>query len=341
MIELVALAAALLASFYVAWNIGANNTGNAMGTAVGANVLSYRRAITLLIIFIVLGAALEGSKVMKPVGEQIVTGTDPLTSPFSKLPEAVAIAMVCAGLWVTLQTKRGFPVSVHQAIIGALVGAGVSMGMFSATIQIVTKVDWWKLLRIVGAWALTPFTAAFFAFLVYRIFEIPIKKVKAPEKLNLIFIIAVIASGCYVAYTMGANDVGTAMGAAYAVEKGGTIANLVEKLALLGAVGVAIGSLTYSRKVMGTVGMGIMPLGPMSAFAAQFGAALTVHLFTQFGLPVSTSESIVGGIVGVGLIGGVAAVSRRKLGQIVLAWISTPTMSMILAFSLTSVLILV
>jgi len=338
MIELVALAAALLASFYVAWNIGANNTGNAMGTAVGANVLSYRRAITLLIIFIVLGAALEGSKVMKPVGEQIVTGTDSSTSPFSKLPEAVAIAMVCAGLWVTLQTKRGFPVSVHQAIIGALVGAGVSMGMFSA---IVTKVDWWKLLRIVGAWALTPFTAAFFAFLVYRIFEIPIKKVKAPEKLNLIFIIAVIASGCYVAYTMGANDVGTAMGAAYAVEKGGTIANLVEKLALLGAVGVAIGSLTYSRKVMGTVGMGIMPLGPMSAFAAQFGAALTVHLFTQFGLPVSTSESIVGGIIGVGLIGGVAAVSKRKLSQIIIAWISTPTVSMILAFGLTSAFILV
>jgi len=337
MIELVALAA-LLDSFYVAWNIGANNTGNAMGTAVGANVLSYRRAITLLIIFIVLGAALESHKVTTTVGEQIVTGTDPSISPFSFLPQVAAIAMVCAGLWVTLQTKRGFPVSVHQAIIGALVGAGVAMGMFST---IITKVDWWRLLRIVGAWALTPFMAALFAFLIYRIFEIPIRRVKAPEKLNLIFALSVIISGCYVAYAMGANDVGTAMGAAYAVEKGSTIANLMEKLALLGAVGVAIGSLTYSRKCMETVGKGIIPLGPMSAFAAQFGAALTVHLFTQFGLPVSTSESIIGGIAGVGLVGGVAAVSRRKLSQIVLAWISTPTVSMILAFSLASVLILV
>jgi PiT family inorganic phosphate transporter len=138
---------------------------------------------------------------------------------------------------------------------------------------------------------------------------------------------------------MGANDVGTAMGAAYAVEKGSAMTNLMEKLALLGAVGVAIGSLTYSRKCMETVGKGIIPLGPMSAFAAQFGAALTVHLFTQFGLPVSTSESIVGGIAGVGLVGGVATVGRHKLREILMAWVSTPTVSMILTFGLTSLLI--
>jgi PiT family inorganic phosphate transporter len=336
MIELVALAA-LLASFYVAWNIGSNNTGNAMGTAVGANVLSYRRAITLMIIFVPLGAALEGYKVMKPVGTQIITGGTTGTTPFSALPLVAAAAMVAAGLWVTLQTRRGFPVSVHQAIIGALVGAGLAISMFS---NVVAQVKWFKLLEIVGAWALTPFTAALFAFLIYRISEIPIKRVKAPERLNLIFGLSVIMSGCYVAYTMGANDVGTAMGAAYAVSSGLNIANIVEKLALLGAIGVAIGSLTYSRRTMETVGRGIMPLGPMTAFAAQLGAALTVHLFTQFGLPVSTSESIVGGITGVGLIGGVAAVSRHKLGEIAKAWISTPTMSMVLTFSLASALLL-
>jgi len=333
MIELVALAA-LLASFYVAWNIGSNNTGNAMGTAVGANVLSYRRAITLMVIFIPLGAALEGYKVMKPVGTQIITG-----DLFSHLPQVAAVAMVSAGLWVTIQTKRGYPVSVHQAIIGALVGAGLALIMFPQ-IGVTSQVNWSRLIKIVGAWALTPFTAAFFAFLIYRISEVPIRRVKAPEKLNLIFGLSVVMSGCYVAYTMGANDVGTAMGAAYAVSSGLNIANIVEKLALLGAIGVAIGSLTYSRRTMETVGRGIMPLEPLTAFAAQLGAALTVHMFTQFGLPVSTTESIVGGITGVGLIGGVAAVSKHKLGEIAKAWISTPTTSMILTFSLTSVLLL-
>jgi PiT family inorganic phosphate transporter len=333
MIELVALAA-LLASFYVAWNIGSNNTGNAMGTAVGANVLSYRRAITLMVIFIPLGAALEGYKVMKPVGTQIITG-----DLFSHLPQVAAVAMVSAGLWVTIQTKRGYPVSVHQAIIGALVGAGLALIMFPQ-IGVTSQVNWSRLIKIVGAWALTPFTAAFFAFLIYRISEVPIRRVKAPEKLNLIFGLSVVMSGCYVAYTMGANDVGTAMGAAYAVSSGLNIANIVEKLALLGAIGVAIGSLTYSRRTMETVGRGIMPLEPLTAFAAQLGAALTVHMFTQFGLPVSTTESIVGGITGVGLIGGVAAVSKHKLGEIAKAWISTPTVSMVLTFSLASALLL-
>lgn len=337
MIELVVLAA-FIASFYVAWNVGSNNTGNAMGTAVGANVLSYRRAITLMIIFIPLGAALEGYKVMKPVGTQIITGGTTGTTPFSALPLVAAVAMVIAGLWITLQTRRGFPVSVHQAIIGALVGAGLAIGLFS---NVVAQVKWFKLLEIVGAWIITPFAAALLAFLIYRISEISLGRVKAPERLNLIFGLSVIISGCYVAYTMGANDVGTAMGAAYAVSNGLNIGNIVGKLALLGAVGVVIGSLVYSRKCMETVGAGVIPLEPVSAFSAQFAAALTVELFTQFGLPVSSSFSIIGGIAGVGLIGGVSAVSRHKLSEIAKAWISTPIVSMILTFILASLILLV
>jgi PiT family inorganic phosphate transporter len=338
MIEFITLAV-ILASFYIAWNIGSNDTANAMGTAVGARILSYRRAVTLLIIFVVIGAALEGYKVMKPVGEEVVVGDGSSTSPFSKLPEAVVIAMVCAGVWVTLQTKWGFPVSTHQAIIGALAGAGIAMGMFSS---IPTNVNWWKFIGIIGAWVITPLGAAFFAFLLYRVFEVPIRMVKAPERLNLIFTVGVIISGCYVAYVMGANDVGTAMGAMYATGRGGgSSTTAMQQLALLGAVGVAVGSLTFSRNVMKTVGMGITPLGPMSALVAQFGAALTVHLFTQWGLPVSTSQAIVGGVVGAGLVRGLAAVSGRKLGKIAIAWISTPTMSMVLTFTLTSAFLLV
>lgn len=337
MIELIT-PAVVFASFYLAWNIGANDAANAMGTAVGARALSYRRAVTFVMLFVLLGAALEGYKLMKPVGEQIVTGVDPSVSPFSTLPWVAVIALLCAGLWVTLQTKLGFPVSTHQAIIGALAGGGVAIGMFS---KVTANVNWWKLLVIVWTWVLTPIAAAFFAFILYRIFEMPLRTVKAPEKLNLIFAAAVIISGCYVAYVIGANGVGTAMGAAYAVGRDSGATNPVQQLALLGAVGVSVGSLTYSRRVIETVGIGITSLGPMSAFVAQLGAALTVHLFTQWGLPVSTSHAIVGGVVGGGLVGGVAAVSRRKLGQIAIAWISTPTMSMLLAFCLASVFIIV
>ena len=338
MIEFITLAV-ILASFYIAWNVGSNDTANAMGTAVGANILSYRRAVTLLIIFVAIGAVLEGYKVMKPVGEGLIQGSPGLDSPLKEFPAAVVIAMVCAGLFVTLSTKWGLPVSTHQAIIGALAGAGIAMSVFSS---VVTNVNWGQFITIVEAWIITPLAAAFLAFLFYRIFEVPIKRVKAPEKLNLFFTIAVIVSGCYLAYVIGANGVGTAMAAMYAAGRGGGYSiTIMQQLALLGAVGVAVGSLTYSRNVTETVGRGITTLGPMSAFTAQLGAALTVHLFTQWGLPTSTSHAIVGGVVGAGLVRGVAAVRGRKMGQIVLAWIATPTVSMILAFLLTAAFILV
>jgi len=64
-------------------------------------------------------------------------------------------------------------------------------------------------------------------------------------------------------------------------------------------------------------------------------------MFTQFGFPVSTTEAIIGGITGVGIIGGMAGVGRRKLREIVTAWISTPTVSLILTFGLASLILLV
>lgn len=335
MIEPVILAA-LLATFYIGWNIGSNDTANAMGTAVGARVLSHRRAVVILILFVILGAMLEGYKVMEPVGEGIITSPGSADSPLAAMPQVVVVAMLAAGIWVTLATRFGFPVSTHQAIIGALVGAGIAMAMFTA---IATEVNWGKLSIIFMAWALTPVTAAVLALLLYKIFELPLRKVKSIAKINLIFSVAVILSGCYVAYVMGANDVGTAMGAMYATGKESMGAGLVLNLALFGAIAVAIGAITYSRRVMGTVGVGITSLGPMTAFVAQFAAALTVHLFTQWGLPVSTSQAIIGGVVGAGLVRGMTAVRGKKLGKIAATWVATTLAAMLLAFVLTLLIV--
>lgn len=331
MIEPVILGA-LIATFYIGWNIGSNDTANAMGTTVGARVLTHRRAVVLLILFVVLGAMLEGYKVMKPVGEGIITSPTSAVSPLATMPQVVVVSMLSAGIWVTLATRFGFPVSTHQAIIGALVGAGVAMGMFTS---IATEVQWGKFLTICVAWILTPIVATVFAFFLYKIFEVPLRRVKSIARINLVFSVAVVLSGCYVAYVMGANDVGTAMGAMYATGGGLTRAGFLQSLALFGAVAVAIGAITYSRRVMGTIGRGITSLGPITAFVAQLAAALTVHVFTQWGLPVSTSQAIVGGVVGAGLIRGMAAVRGRKLGGIAASWVATPLAAMILAFSLT------
>jgi len=89
------------------------------------------------------------------------------------------------------------------------------------------------------------------------------------------------------------------------------------------ALSLAVGSLTFSYTVMHTVGKKITALGPMSAFAAQFGSAIAVSLANFFGLPVSSSQSIVGGVTGVGLIVG-QGVKKSVIRDILFGWVATP-----------------
>ena len=86
----------LLSGFYVGWNIGANDAGNCIGTAVGSGLLTYRKAAILVSVFAVLGAILQGESVMETVGKGIVTTELSVT--------AVIIALLCSGLFVTVAT---------------------------------------------------------------------------------------------------------------------------------------------------------------------------------------------------------------------------------------------
>jgi PiT family inorganic phosphate transporter len=102
--------------------------------------------------------------------------------------------------------------------------------------------------------------------------------------------------------------------------------------ALIGGFSIALGALTYSKKVMETVGKGIVPLDPFSALIAVLAEALTLHLFTQIGVPVSSSQAIVGAVVGVGLVGDVQTVSVKMLAKIGMGWIMTPVSAGVLAY---------
>lgn len=83
---------------------------------------------------------------------------------------------------------------------------------------------------------------------------------------------------------------------------------------------------------MNTVGKKIVELDGFSAFVSTFSAAVTVHLFTQVGVPVSTSQAIVGGVTGVGLKKGARTVSKRTLIEIAIGWVSTPLFSGLIAY---------
>jgi PiT family inorganic phosphate transporter len=113
-------------------------------------------------------------------------------------------------------------------------------------------------------------------------------------------------------------------------------ANLISPFpaVILGGISISAGVLTYSRNVMYTVGKKITPLDPFSALIAVFAEALMLHLFAQIGVPVSSSQAVVGAVVGVGLVKGMRMINRTTLVIILVGWMLTLLGSAVAAYML-------
>jgi PiT family inorganic phosphate transporter len=289
----------LLGGVFIGWGLGSNDSANVFGPGVAAKVLKYRTATILIAIFVVLGALTEGHKGMNTVGQM---------SQLS--PVSAFVAALAAGLTVSVFSYLALPVSTSQAIMGAVLGIGMISGISDIT----------RLYKVVVCWVLTPIGGVVLSYVLYSLLGAIFQKTLISLRWRTMLIrVAIIAAGCYGAYSLGANNVanvtGVYVGSGLLTPFGG---------ALLGGLSIAFGVLTYSRKVMNTVGKRIVPLDGFSAFVAELSAAITVHIFTQVGVPVSSSQAIVGGVAGVGLVRGARTVSKRTLLEIVIGWVSTP-----------------
>ncbi|KXB01610.1 hypothetical protein AKJ41_00995 [candidate division MSBL1 archaeon SCGC-AAA259O05] len=325
---------ALGIGFYVAWNIGSNDAANAMGVPVGGRVISFRRAVLVMVPFVLLGAVLEGWKVMETVGSGILVSEG--GNPLNLVPEIAIIALLAAGIWVTTATTFRLPVSTSQAIVGSVIGAGLLLSFVDLEEVSSISIEFGVLRGIGVAWILTPAFSAIFSYLIYHLVGPALGRIGGAATLDRVLMVLVVSTGAFAAYSLGANNVGNATALIYAVTGSATGGSVwsPQIIGLFGGIALAVGVLTYSQRVMETVGTGITSLDAMTAFSAQFGAAFTVWFFTQFGLPVSTSQAIVGGVAGAGLVKGTAAVSKGKLGKIGVAWVLTPTISACLTFVL-------
>ncbi len=144
-----------------------------------------------------------------------------------------------------------------------------------------------------------------------------------------------VGTSCYVAFAHGANDVANAIGPVAAIiplANGLSIGSQVMVptwLLALGGVGIAFGCLTWGRRVMQTVGKKITNLTNTRGFSVDFGAATTVLICSKMGLPISTSHTVVGAVIGVGLARGLEAVDLSVIKKIVLSWaVTLPIASM-------------
>ena len=271
----------------------------------------------LVAVFAILGAMLQGHHVMNTIGKGIVK-TD-----LNYL--AVCVALICSGFFVTLATFFRIPTSTSQAIVGGVVGIGLAVG---------AEVDFSKFILIAESWIICPVLVMALAYGLMHLIRLVLRRFETSSILfQQAFGYLAIISSCYVAYSMGANNAGNAVG---------PVANLnifpPRVLLFIGGVSIAVGAWTYGQKVADTVGKGITPLDIPGAFVAQISSAFGMHLFSMFGIPVSTSSAIVGAVVGVGLVKGAGGISLRTILTILIGWVLTPTLAGTVSYFLYKVI---
>jgi len=144
-----------------------------------------------------------------------------------------------------------------------------------------------------------------------------------------VFAILMVFTACAMAFAHGSNDVANAVGpmaAAIATIKSGAItakSTMPSWILLAGGIGIVVGLATFGYKVMATIGKKITELTPSRGFAAELGASCTVVLASGIGLPISTTHTLVGAVLGVGLARGIAALNLRMVGNIFTSWVIT------------------
>ncbi len=297
----------LLGSVFLGWSLGTNDAANVFGTAVASHMVKFRVACVFMAVFIIAGAIIQGAPGIERVGGLA-----------NQTINTALIVTIAAALTTTIMTFLRLPISTSQAVVGAIIGVGIMRG----------HVNFSGLKTIVACWVATPIGGALFAIVLYGI----LGKIISNMKLHFVTYdrfmrMLLILSGSYSAYALGANNVANATGVFY---QSGTLS--AYQAALIGGVSIALGAVTFSKNVMLTVGKRLLNLDAFSAFIVILSEAITVHIFAIIGVPVSTSQAVVGGVLGIGIVKGVRTVDIRTLRRILYAWILTPVIGGIFSY---------
>ena len=163
-ILLILLIIGIVAGSFQAWNIGANDVSNAMGTSVGSKSITLKQAIIIAAIFEFAGAVLVGASVTKTVGKGIID-----LSLFEGQAPLLALGMVAAllstGIWIMIATTFELPVSTTHSIVGGVLGFGMTSLGFGA-------IYWPKIGQIVASWLVSPVMGGFIAFFMFYVLSL-------------------------------------------------------------------------------------------------------------------------------------------------------------------------
>jgi PiT family inorganic phosphate transporter len=327
----------LLGGLLLGWSLGANNTADIFGTAVGSKMLKLKTALITAAIFVILGAVFQGEYTSKNIGN--LGKINALGGAFT-----VCIATALTVIWMT---RAGFLVSITQALVGGIVGWTLFAGDFINTKGIS---------NILGAWVTAPLLGFIFAFTLFKFFHRlfttkPINLFSYDFYLRVSFIIV----GALAAFSFGANNIANIVGVYIFSNPFPNINTKIIRISslqillLVGSLSIAAGILTGSEKVIKTVGEKILKLSPLAGIVVVLTQSLVLLIFSSkfiqnivrlIGIslplvPVSSSQVVIGAMIGIGFArGGGRLINFGILKDIVLAWVITPIASAILSFLL-------
>jgi len=325
---------AIILGLYMAWNIGANDAANSMATSYGSGALTLKQIIFVAAILEFCGATIAGHRVTSTIAKGIV--------PIELLdPHLVSLgalsALLSAGFWITLATYYGLPISTSHSIVGAMLGFGLAA--VSQNYLSIEDIKWGVLTKIVLSWIISPIAGGLLAFLIFTLIRFALLERYDVYRVERVFRYLQVLTACYVAFAHGSNDVANATGP-IAAALGFLGRETPIWVLALGGLGIAVGVATWGYRVIETVGKNITELTFTRGFSAEFATATTVLSASMLGMPISTTHTLVGSVVGVGLAGGLASIDLRVIRKIIMSWIVTVPVAAGLAIALYTVMVI-
>jgi len=326
----------LTSGLFLGWSLGANDAANVFGTAVGSRMVRFTTAALICGVFVVLGAFVSGTGAAQTLGK--LGAVNALGGSF--------MAALAAGLTVYWMTKLGLPVSTSHAIIGSIIG----WNLFSDSYTDISS-----LLKILSTWIICPMLSAVIAALLFTLAKIFVRKVGVGLiRMDGYTRLALILAGAFGAYSLGANNIANVMGVFVPVAPFPDLqfgqdfsVSSAQQLFLVGGLAIAVGVFTYSKRVMMTVGSELMTLTPLAAWVAVMSHSIVLFLFASERLeqllanmslptiplvPVSSSQAVVGAVIGIGMLQGGREIQWPRIYGIVRGWVITPVSSCLLCF---------
>jgi PiT family inorganic phosphate transporter len=328
----------LLSGLFLGWSLGANDAANAYGTAVGTRMIRFRTAAAICSVFVIVGAVVGGAGPSQTLGK---------LGAVNALPGSFTVALAAA-LTVTWMTRLGLSVSTSQAIVGSIIG----WNLFSASLT-----DERSLTEILSSWVICPLLAAAFAIVLLKVTQLLIHGIRLHIfRLDMLTRHGLIIVGAFASYSLGANNIANVMGVFVPAAPFGDLdvfglftLNAAQQLFLVGGIAIAVGVFTYSKRVMLTVGNDLFRLSPISALIVVLAQALVLFLFSSQHLerwlsshglptiplvPVSSSQAVIGAVIGIALAKGGRNLRLRLLARVCWGWVTTPIVAGVITFVL-------